>query len=147
MPTSSADDVDLLAFGERRLASAGPVIHAGAEQAVFVGEAEPAVFDAGRADSRVGDDAGAVFEVADAFAGLEFGAHPLARQQNLHSELAGLIPRPFGEFGDADAGGEAQVVFALGAAAGLPADRPALPQQRAQTVGAAVHRGAQPGRT
>src|SRR3569623_166881 len=144
---AAADDVDLLALNEGRLASAGAVIHTGAEQTVFVGEAEPAVFDAGRADSSMGDDAGAVFEVDDAFAGLEFGAHPLARQQNLHSELAGLFPRPFGEFGAADAGGEAQVVFDIGAAAGLTADRPALHQHRAQTVGAAVHLGAQPGRT
>src|SRR5439155_12365795 len=132
---SAADDVHLLAFRERSLARAGAVIHAGAEEALLVGQAEPAVLDTGRADGSARRDPRAVLQDTDAFARGHLRAHAFAREQDLGAELDRLLARALGELRAADAGGKTEIVLDLRARRGLPADRPALDQHRLQPVG------------
>jgi len=139
---AAAHDIDVLVPGQRRFAGTGAVVHAGPEKPVFIGQIEPAVFDAGGANRGMSHDPGAVLQIADSFPGLKFGAHAFARQQDFDSELHRLFARALGQVRTADPLGKSQIILDPGAAACLAPERPALHKHSLETVCGAVDRRA-----
>ena len=144
---AAADDAHLLARHRRRLGHGGAVEHAAADQALERGDPEPAVVDAGGDDDARGRGP-RCRRTSTPCAGRRRRRAPAPARMKEYSraEGPGLLERPEGEVGAADAAGEARVVADQRAGAGLAADRLLLDHQRGQPLGGGVDRRREAGR-
>ena len=83
----------------------------------------------------------------DALARRELTTHAFPSEQNFRAEPAGLVAGAFGKLRARDPVWKAKVVLDLRTAARLAANRPALDHHGLESLGRAIHRGAQPGRS
>ena len=104
------------------------------------------VGDAGGEDDGVRADRAAVGEAHRPGRPVDLEPDDVAGGEQLGAELDRLPPGPVGELGAGDAVGEAEVVLDPRALPGLPAGGHPLDQHRAQPLGRAVDRRAEPGR-
>ncbi len=143
---AAADDVHVLVLAKDGFARAGAVIDAGALQPLLVGQAQPPVVDAGRAEGSAGDDLGAVGEIADAFPRQELTPDALAVEKNFRPEMICLLTRAFGQLRAADPLGEPEIILDLGTGPGLSAQCGPLDQHGLEAFGSAIDGGAEPSR-
>ncbi|CAG9211811.1 hypothetical protein BVI2075_530049 [Burkholderia vietnamiensis] len=129
---AAADDEHVFTGAHRRLARSGAVKQPGVEKRGLLRQPEAAVFDAGRADVRAGDEHRAIGEIDVNLAVDEARVHAFAHRQQFDAELHGLFSRALREFRARNAVREAHVVLDQRAGAGLTAHRSALDQHRAQ---------------
>src|SRR5207249_919723 len=127
------------------LARPGTVVNACAEQAVLIRQPQTTVIDPGGADRGASDDLCPVFQMADPLAGDDLAANTRALDQDFRAEAACLLAGALGELSTADAFREPQVILNLWAGAGLPADRVALDQDGAESLGGTIDSGTEPG--
>ena len=127
------------------LAGAGSVIQTFAMKSVFVGQAKSIIFDAGSTNYRAGHQFCAVRKVSNTLAGGELRTHTFAGKQHFGTETASLDARAFGEFHAADAGGKTKIIFDLGAAASLTANRISFHDYGLEVFRGAIDGGAEAG--
>src|SRR5256885_12124666 len=127
-----------MADAERGFAGAGAVIDACSTELLFVGNGQPMIIDPRGTDRGARDNLCSVGQNPCAATGGEVAANAFPRDQDLRAESTRLLPRALGELGAADAGGKAEVVLDLRAAAGLPAHRPPLDHHGLQTFRRAI---------
>ncbi len=142
----AADDVHVLVGARGGLGERGPVVDPAAGHVVEAGRGEAPVGDAGGEDHGVRVNSGAVREADAARGPVDLQADHVARGQHLGPELGRLPAGPLGQLRPGHPVREAEVVLDPRALARLPSGRGALDQHRAQPLGRAVHRRAQPGR-
>ena len=130
-----------LGLGERRAVEDARTGHLRAP-----GGRQLPVGDPGREDDRLGGNRAAVAEPDGLGRAAHLNAGHLARRQQLRAELDGLPPRPVGELTAGQAVREAEVVLDAARLARLAAGGVLLDEDRAQALGRAVDRRAEPAR-
>ena len=125
----------------------GAVVDAGAGERRDAGRRMLAILHAGGGQQRARDDLAAVAQRQALVSAVDRDAGHFERHEHLGAEPLCLRDRAPGQLAAADAGREAEIVLDLRAGARLPARRMPIEQQRPQSLGGAVHRGGEPGRS
>ncbi len=143
----AADHIDLLAFGRRGVGGVRAVVHALVHELAEAGSFEALIRHAGRDEDRARFDLGSVVEAHRAHRAAGFESDDFAGQNHLGLEPFRLPEGSLGEVSPGESVLEPEVVLDAGALPGLSARRAALDDHRLQSLGRAVHRAGETGRT
>ena len=133
---------DMFVAAKLRFARACAVIDSGAEQAILLRQTEAPILDARSADRHARNNFGPIVEVDYTLTRGEFPADPSAVNENLGSELCGLLSRTLSEIRAANPFRKTQIILNLRTSAGLAADSETFDKNGLQALRGAINRSA-----